>query len=101
MGRHSKLEHREVALEFRRVHGSGTQGSFQILAAVQPLSAGCDLDALEQKIETGGGTGRTPGRGIEWPGGQREAENEQGGDSGLPARPFAELALGFRIEVIC
>jgi hypothetical protein len=48
MRRHPQVEHGEVAFECSGLDGSGTQGSYQVLAAMKPLSTSGDFKALKQ-----------------------------------------------------
>src|SRR5882757_4099243 len=89
-----------MALEARRVNRPGAQSRFQILAEMEPLSAGCDFKTLEQEIETAGRTGRSPWSRIKGPGRQREAEDKYRGNAGLSHGSFAKLPLRLGIQVV-
>src|SRR6266852_5848663 len=100
MLRLSQIEHRQVALEIGRVDGPGAQGRLQIRAEMQPLPAGCDLQSLEQEIETAGRTARSPRSRVKRPSRQREAEHKHSRNPGLSRGSFAKLALGLRIKIV-
>src|SRR5215469_6900945 len=87
MRRHSQIEHGEMALEIGRVDRSGAQCDFQVLATMQSLSARRDFDPLEDEIETRCRASITARRGVERPGRQREAEDEDCGYPCFSLRP--------------
>jgi hypothetical protein len=74
------------------------KGAFEIGAPVQPLAARCDLQAVEEKVESRRARPRQRVR-IEGPGRERKSEHEHGWNAALPLDEPAQLPLGIRVEI--
>lgn len=100
MGRHTELEHLQVAREIVRIEPAAAQRDFELRTLVQPLAAGGDLEAAVQQVETLRGTACASRRRVERPIREREAENEHGGDPVLGLRQGTQAPLGLGVEIV-
>src|SRR6266850_206130 len=100
MWRHPQFKHPKMAFKALRIHAAFTEGILQVFPVMQALATGGDLHATKQQIETLGGPLASPGRGIKWPTGNRESNDENDRDSCFLLGEGAQLPLPLRIEII-
>jgi hypothetical protein len=86
-----------MTLEIRRVDGPGAQCGFQILPAMQALSASGNLETLKQQVKTRGGATRSAWSSVEWASRQRKAKNKNCRNTVVSRCALAELPFCLRV----
>src|SRR5262249_46036892 len=92
VGRHTEIEHFEMALKTMRVDAPSRQGFLEPLPEVQTLTACSYLDASKQQVKALGSS-LTARRCIEWPACQGESDHKYGRDPCFPLGQRAKLPL--------
>src|ERR1700744_5838742 len=100
MRRHPEFKHCQVALKSFRINLSRSQSGCQIFPPVQTLASSCDLNSLEQQIETARGALRPSWGGVERARRQRKSKNKHGRESALLFCKFAKLSFSYGIQVV-